>query len=514
MNKLLKKPVEFMIGPSDKPAAASDLSMTLTPVKSVFAAKEPLAFIVKLQNVSKEPFMLYQTDRASDYVLEIKSAAGGAPITLSASKAALKRGEGSGSQFMEPGATLQIKLPLDGYQYSYRRAQDAAPAAHEHLEPGKYTIHVTRKFVPEKSLIDWLNRHWLGTSATKPVEFTVAAQKPAGGAAIDKAVPKTANGLSITVKPTKAIYPENDLKDLLTFTVSFKNVSNKTLLLYDIDETMRYQVAFNGVPAGGPWVPGYNLNHQAVREAPKASDSKALAPGATLEKQVVMNGVSYFYRGPQPAKNPVTVQHLDAGKYRVTVGFKGVMNPANVEWKDEHWIGEVAAQSPEFAIAAKKQASAAIVDKGLSVAATTEHRVFPGNVIPHFKVRFENVSGKDLGLFGYQTPNWTLHIKNKATGLVQTWKHAPRAGAPEMAPLILATGKAHEEEVVLNPATYYVPPKNAEAVAIEPGKYEIVFAIELRESPKGRGIAPAYWVGQVRTTPLEFTVGDGATKEH
>jgi hypothetical protein len=125
------------------------------------------------------------------------------------------------------------------------------------------------------------------------------------------------------------------------------------LLLYDIDETMRYKVAFNGVPAGGPWLPGYNLNHQAVREAPKASDSRVLAPGATFNTQVVMNGVTYGYYGPQPAKHPVSQQHLEAGKYRVTVGFIGVMNPAKVEWQDEHWIGEVAAQS-EFAIAAKK----------------------------------------------------------------------------------------------------------------------------------------------------------------
>ena len=63
-----------------------------------------------------------------------------------------------------------------------------------------------------------------------------------------------------------------------------------------------------------------------------------------------------------------------------------------------------------------------------------------------------------------------------------------------------------------HPLGYYVPPKNVGAAALEPGKYEVIAEIELRESPNARAIIPAFWVGQIRTAPLEFAVGDGAAK--
>ena len=241
-----------------------------------------------------------------------------------------------------------------------------------------------------------------------------------------------------------------------------------------------------------------------------ASDSRHLAPGATLDKQVVLNGVLYDYRGVQLA-TPVSKSYLDAGKYRVTVGIKLKMNPANADWKAEHWIGAIAARSAEFEIGYQNP-GVPVVAKGLSVVVTAEQPVIPVNEFPKFKVRFENVSNKDFTLYGFQHSNWTVQIKNKDTGLVQTWKHAQRA-VPRMRHLVLAAGKSHEEICVLYKDLFYVPPKNIDAGVLLPGKHEVGFEIDLRESPTGREVVPEYWVGQVRTAPMEFTVGDGAAKK-
>ena len=500
--------------PQVSEAVAQDgLSITIAPAKAVFLAKEPLAFVVTFKNVSKEPFMLFDANAALRYELTFRGVPMGDPWVPVLPTDILRPPFLEGlSKELQPGAAREIKL-LGGIQLGYRGPNDSTPFGRPNLDAGKYSVSLTRKFTGNPALLLWPHRHWVGTLTTKPVEFTVAVYKePEIAPVINEGLPDSLNGLSIAVKPAKAAY---DMKEPVSFTVSFKNVSKKTLLLYNINDTMGYKIEFNGRPTAapwGPWVPNYLPNHQKVREAPKASDSTALAPGETLDKKVVLNnGVLYVYRGTQAA-SPIPLDHHEAGKYRVAVGFKGVMNPAKVEWKDEHWIGSIAAQSTEFVM---KPAGTALVVKGLSVTSLSDHLVFPGLNYPYFRVRFENVSGKDLSLFGHQYQNWTIHIKNKNTGAVQTWKHVPVAAAPAMLPVVLAAGKSYEEKIMLRPELFCIPPNNVGAGLLDRGKHEIVFEIDLREPPNGRAIVPAYWVGQIRTAPLEFTCGNrvGAAKE-
>jgi len=341
-----EKPMPPAVPPISQPVEKNGLSITIAPMKAEFAAKEPLGFVITLKNVSKEAFMLFDADWPLGYALEIIAADGGPWLPDPSFEVKRMPAAAAQSKTMQPGAVLEIKLPLDKHGYNFGGNQNMLPRPREFLDPGKYTIRARHQFTANKVAFAYPHKHWAGKLATNPVEFTIAAQKPAADV---KGAPDSVNGLSISVKSAKAIYKENDPKDLLTFTVTFKNVSNKTLLLYNIDETMGYKVEFNRVPAGGPWVPAYNLNHNKVREAPKDSDSRALAPGATLEKQVVMNGVTYDFHGEQLAKPP-SRGFLEAGKYRVTIGFTGIMNPAKVEWKDDHWVGQIRTAPGDFTI--------------------------------------------------------------------------------------------------------------------------------------------------------------------
>ena len=238
-------------GPQDSEAVVKDgLSITLAPAKAVFKAKEPLAFVITLKNVSKEPFMLFDADWAMGYALAIESATASGPWEAHPTFEVQRLPTtASLSKVVQPGATLEIKLPLDKYAYAFTGPQNMTPRPLPYLDPGKYRIRAKHQFIANPVLFLWPHKHWLGKLAAKPVEFTVAADTPDLGPVINKGLPDTLNGLSITVKPARTSFV---LKEQLSFTVSFKNVSKKTLLLYDIDETMGYKIEFNGFPACGP----------------------------------------------------------------------------------------------------------------------------------------------------------------------------------------------------------------------------------------------------------------------
>ena len=247
------------------------LSITLAPAKAVFGAKEPLAFVVTLKNESKEPFMLFDADWSRRYSLEIKNVADGGPWLPTAPEIRQLPVVDSVSKLLKPGATLEIKLPLDDYLYAFGGNQNMLPRPLPFLAPGKYSVRATRKFTGNPALIAWLYKHWVGAIATKPVEFTVAAQKPAGDAAVDKAVPDTVSGLSITLAPVKRGF---ETQEPLAFVVTLKNVSKEPFMLFDAEWAMSYALEIKNVADGGVWIP--NPTREVQRVPVAATDSKVL----------------------------------------------------------------------------------------------------------------------------------------------------------------------------------------------------------------------------------------------
>jgi RNA polymerase sigma factor (sigma-70 family) len=163
--------------------------------------------------------------------------------------------------------------------------------------------------------------------------------KPEGPKASEPAIK---DGLSVTVLPERTVFA---VDQPLAFKLTFKNVSKETFLLFDAAWTYDYGVRFFGVPAGGPWSATSVRN--VDRPPPDVSDSKALAPGASLDVKLLLDA---GYRYAHELKDSAPAAHLAKGRYRVVVTRKFVKSPAEALWKHNHWTGDVTTQPVEFAI--------------------------------------------------------------------------------------------------------------------------------------------------------------------
>ena len=173
---------------------------------------------------------------------------------------------------------------------------------------------------------------WPQTPALPPATLPALSSKPT-----------LKDGLSVTVNSTKAAFAVNDLPK---FTVLFKNVSNKTFSLFDVDWYWSWTIRFEDQQTKGPW-----QLHNLVMVKRSQTPPRLCKPGQTVEVTLDLGKNSlphdFTWQGDQSA--PVApLEQLPPGKYRLTlvIPLENDLERPEVTC----WTGTLTTEPLEFAI--------------------------------------------------------------------------------------------------------------------------------------------------------------------
>lgn len=163
--------------PADRPAPRDSepvekdgLSVTVTPAKTKFTSKDPLAFTVTLKNVSREPFMLFES--TDFWAWKIKAGDWQAQNLRNDIK-----GPYPPSVVLEPGKSIEIMVKLDDpfrFEYRWTGENKQVVEPKKSLPPGKYPLVVVLSFkedVRPEQRANYKHRHWTGEIASRPIEI-------------------------------------------------------------------------------------------------------------------------------------------------------------------------------------------------------------------------------------------------------------------------------------------------------------------------------------------------------
>ena len=155
------------------PAAAlvNGLSVTVTPAKAVFAAKDHLVFTVQLKNVSDNAFLLFDTDHwyssHSPYRFVFLDAQTKESFTAIFGIRDERELNAADSKQLKPGEAAEVKITMKGSFAVHRKAG---------FSPGKYSLTLTAKFEISPLKVQWTAPHWKGEIAANAVEFEIAKE--------------------------------------------------------------------------------------------------------------------------------------------------------------------------------------------------------------------------------------------------------------------------------------------------------------------------------------------------
>lgn len=176
---------------------------------------------------------------------------------------------------------------------------------------------------------------------------------PAGVQEAKASEPAVKDGLSVTVKPAKAVFAADEALELQ---VTYTNVGKTPFVLKDADYLWNREVEFEDVQTKLPWV------LRPLFRCITNNTLTTLEPGKSLEARLVLNPASTNYRyefaSPIPDGKVERKQaRLAAGSYRVTVGLEFVAEEKAAEGMPRTWAGKIATTPVDFAIADAKPAA-------------------------------------------------------------------------------------------------------------------------------------------------------------
>jgi RNA polymerase sigma factor (sigma-70 family) len=351
---LVSNPVEFEIAaekPTDakasQPAVKDGLAVTVAPAKMVYGKDEIPALEITLTNSSLKPFKLYDIGWNSPLITSLVTdmKTGGSwrhryvrswsarPVPVSTELAA--------------GKSLKLEERLQGRLVGQGQSKGTDL---DRLPPGKYQLVATIAFDAPKELPD----HWRGEIRANPVEFEIAAEKPDGGAKASE--PATKDGVSVTVRPTKATFGDGEL---LAFEVTYRNESKKALRLPSKQEpapvnywTFHFETVTEKQTYTGRCV-------LLMGDRPLGQPSGPLEPETLVRVQGALHNNFRFVQGAWPNEtNPKgSLAALPPGRYRVRIEIKF---PEEVDTTGEPpiWPSRAITTNPvEFEIAVEKPAA-------------------------------------------------------------------------------------------------------------------------------------------------------------
>jgi hypothetical protein len=173
------------------------------------------------------------------------------------------------------------------------------------------------------------------------------AQAPATQPAASP-TPVVKDGLSIALTLPTATFAADEP---LTFTVQFKNVSQKPLSLCDADHFWAWRIWFWDAHAGGTW----QFHKLFFEDKKRVLSLTSLNPGQTLDVPVVLDSESkqFEYKWDGAEADPLKIlPRLSPGQYRLSIGIRFAANPARPA-PSPYWTGSISPRPVEFQVAAK-----------------------------------------------------------------------------------------------------------------------------------------------------------------
>lgn len=319
---------------SSEPAIKDGLSVTVKLPREAFRPGEPIPLKVVYANVSQEAFTLKGADYLWNREVQFEDGKDEAPWALRP----LFRCTGTDTvTTLPPGKSFEAELTLDpkSQNFKYEFVNPIPLGKLEQKKPvlgsGRYRLTIGLEF----AATDNTPRGWGGKITSRPVEFEIVDEEPAGA---KRSEPAVKDGLSVTVAPTQAVFGANDI---ITFQLTYKNTSDRTFKLSRPSGDYPWTYSTEEIPSK---VQAEGTNNS--RGLTLGDDVLTLQPGETRTVPMVRKA---FHAG----NKEVGIGKRAPGKYRFAVQIRFAQKPSEGK-KADYWVGDINTNPVEFEVAAEK----------------------------------------------------------------------------------------------------------------------------------------------------------------
>jgi RNA polymerase sigma factor (sigma-70 family) len=353
----------------------------------------------------------------------------------------------------------------------------------------------------------------LRTEAT-PLPGPVSEESPKVGKASE---PVEKDGLSVTVKPTKAAFGAGETP---SFVLTYTNKTDKTMRLYDLGSAIQswncqgLKDANRGFPC--PWI------SQAQQHADRAGETTELAPGkhVTVDAMLVAPFIWKVNKDQVPPRNSLPTDTYQAVA-RVVLKPDPTRLEAEVDRRPPCWLGELMTKPVQFEVSDKiegAKASEPAEKNGLAVTIKPTKAVFAVGEDPTFQVTYTNRAGTltiQLHQLGGEVDQWnftTLDGKGPWRSNPRTLDALKKIARPSP---LLEPGK-EQLQTYTAPGPFTWQGEQEQLVGprdhLPAGKYRVTALLRFPDSAiKTKGIVS--WSGELTTKPVEFEVSDEKAAE-
>ncbi|MBY0527388.1 MAG: sigma-70 family RNA polymerase sigma factor [Gemmataceae bacterium] len=344
--------------------------------------------------------------------------------------------------------------------------------------------------------------------------------------------PVVKDGLSLTVKPDKAVF---GLNEPLGFVQSLKNTTDKSMLFNEFfSRTPTTSIRIEEVRTGDVW---QFVDCSGLPLPPAPQPTYVLAPGATFQMPALFKNNDrnqYRYIKVGTERNlKAGVEHLPPGKYLVSsrLGWGAHQLPAvyhdltaNQRVKNEdlkkptQWSGEIVSKTSPFEIAATPAlgTSAPVEKDGLAVAITPAKEIFGPQDTLEFTVRYKNVSkaayllsaAKMDGFYQFEIEGvdpksgpWAPVYLANASREMEAGDSIPLEPAAELAVTVRLGGWPFR----------HLGPQDGKRPLLDRlprGKYQVRAVLNFRMNPVNAKFNHPHWIGEIKSKTASFEIGD------
>ncbi len=325
----------------------------------------PFGVEIHVRNVGDKALRLYDAGYDSSWRVVFASKGGGMPRRAGRFNIWARQSRAPSYVDLRKGAKkVAVRCTFAGSEWLFADARATGYEAIRRtsinvLPSGIYTVAASYGNTDERP---WSKGCWIGKVTTGPAEIEITAKGAAGPAPAKEDTGKAPasvveKGLSVAVRPAKKVFGP---KEPLAFDVTFRNVSEKPFLLFDVEFYPWWRYEFTVVGGANPGRRWEGRCMAKFRRTPP--EPIAMRPGESRVVKAVLD--DRFMYGRPGGGHMDWSKRLPAGKYRLSIERKLTEfvdwtrlgehhKPAAAErkWPFPFWTGTIKTRPVEFEIA-------------------------------------------------------------------------------------------------------------------------------------------------------------------